>query len=258
MTALVVAALVLVAFMVGGFVVAQCKHDNSIVDVMYGLGYVLSAWVVAAAAGVENARGWVLLALITAWGLRLAFHIGRRNWGRGEDYRYTRMRAGWGRRQGLNALVRVFLLQGAIILVINAGVLYALGTPGPGLGALDGAGIVLWMLGFYFEAVGDHQLWVFRQDPGNRGTVMRTGLWRYSRHPNYFGEVVQWWGIYLIVAAAPGGAWFVFSPVLITLLIGFVSGIPLLERRYAASPAYDEYRRTTSIFLPMPPRRPEE
>jgi steroid 5-alpha reductase family enzyme len=191
---------------------------------------------------------------VLAWGLRLAIHIHVRDRGRGEDPRYKKWREEWGRWFLPRSFLQVFMLQGALLVMVAAPVIFVNAAPASPLGPLDALGALVWLTGFIFEAVGDLQLLRFRRDPANKGRLMTSGLWRYTRHPNYFGEVTLWWGVWLIAAAAPGGWVTVIGPLTITGLILKVSGIPMLESRYYGRPDFEEYRRRTSAFFPLPPR----
>jgi steroid 5-alpha reductase family enzyme len=231
-------------------------RDASIADVFWGPGFAFVA-IVAATLSPPSARATLLVVLTSAWGLRLALHIGTR-WRqkKGEDRRYQAMRANWGERFPLVSLVTVFLLQGVLLWVVSlplqAGA--ALGASHP-LGFLDAAGALLFAVGLAFEAVGDAQLSRFLADPGSRGKVMETGLWRYTRHPNYFGDALVWWGLGL-VGAASGAVWSLVGPALMTFLLVRVSGVSLLEKDIGhRRPAYAAYVRRTSAFLPRPPAR---
>jgi steroid 5-alpha reductase family enzyme len=230
-------------------------QDASIVDPFWGAGFVLVAWLSFWGSAGDPARRALALALVTVWGLRLSVHLLARNLGHGEDPRYRAMRAAHGGRFWLVSLGTVFGLQGLLMWVISLPVQVAVASPAPrGLGWLDAAGAALWAVGFLFEAVGDWQLRRFRADPRNRGRVLETGLWRYTRHPNYFGDAVQWWGLGCLGLAA-GAAWTLVSPVVMTFLLLKVSGVALLEKDIAERrPEYRRYVERTSAFVPWFPR----
>lgn len=233
-------------------------RDASIVDPWWGPGFVLVAAVSAAIApGGAAPRRALVGALVAAWGLRLGAHLLRRNAGRGEDPRYARMRASWGDRFPLVSLGTVFGLQALLLWIVSLPVQVAMRAVTPAsLGAWDAAGAFVWTVGFLFEAVGDAQLARFAADPANAGRVLDGGLWRYTRHPNYFGDCCAWWGLFLVACAVPGGAWTIVSPLVMTFLLRRVSGVPLLERGMARRrPGYEDYVRRTSPFVPWPPRR---
>ena len=248
-------AVLLILF--GGLWIASLPiRDASLVDRFWGVAFVvLAAWYTGVVGPVSGA-GPILLACVSIWGARLSLHITRRNWERDEDYRYRAMRERHGARFGVVSLFTVFLLQALLVWVIGMPLYAGLAGSRPRGGAvfLLGLGVALWVIGFLFETVGDAQLARHRADPARRGRVLDTGLWRYTRHPNYFGDAMVWWGLWLIAASA-GGWWTVFSPVLMTVLLLRVSGVTLLERRLADTrPGYGEYMARTRAFLPGRPR----
>jgi len=233
-------------------------RDASLVDRVWGLAFVVLAWTYAVAAGVWSARTVLVLVLVSVWGLRLSLFITVRNRGHGEDARYAAMRA---RRPGSftrRSLVSVFLLQAVLAWLISVPLLAATAIDGGSLGSLDALAVVLWSVGFVFEAGGDAQLARFLADGSNRGKVMDRGLWRYTRHPNYFGDTVVWWS-FLALALAVGAWWGAVGTLLMTFLIVKVSGVALTERRMgrpgSTRVGYDEYVRRTNAFFPGP-RRP--
>jgi steroid 5-alpha reductase family enzyme len=194
--------------------------------------------------------------VVTIWGLRLSLYILWRNWGKGEDFRYQKWREEAGGKWWWQSFFKVFLLQGLLLWVISAPLLAAQISATPArLTILDFVAIAVWAIGFFFEAVGDWQMARFKANPANKGQVLRTGVWRYTRHPNYFGDATQWWAYYL-VAAAGGGFWTIFSPIIMTTLLLRVSGVALLEKSLKETkPKYKEYVETTSAFIPWFPRK---
>lgn len=229
-------------------------RNASIVDPFWGTGFVLVAWVSHAAAGAGGLRAWLAILLASAWGLRLSAHLLRRSAGHGEDFRYAAMRAAHGERFRWVSLFTVFLLQGALLWTISLPLQVAVTTAGRPAGAIEVAAGILWAAGFAFEAIADRQLTRFRADPGSRGRVLDSGLWRYTRHPNYFGDALQWWAFGLLGVGA-GAPWTLLSPALMTFLLVRVSGVALLERDIAQRrPGYREYAERTSAFFPRPPR----
>jgi steroid 5-alpha reductase family enzyme len=231
-------------------------HDASIVDICWGMGFVLLAWVYCVLSPALTPRSWLVSALITLWGTRLSVHIFRRNHGKGEDPRYQAMRAARGPDFWRISLVRVFWLQGVILWFVAFPIFVAVRATTPAaLTAIDGLGLILFGVGLGFEAVGDYQLERFKADPRTRGTVLDTGLWRYTRHPNYFGDATLWWGMYVIAASTPGGWLTILSPLVMTLLLLKVSGVTLLEAGLKNSkPGYQAYVTRTSSFVPWFPR----
>lgn len=235
------------------FLLAAALRRNDLADVAWGPGFiVLSLYLLLA--GTPDARDVLLATLVAIWGARLALHISLRNRGRPEDFRYRNWREEWGKTALVRSWLQVFLLQGGILLIIATPLFASAAAQGPPLSLPSWIGLAVWVFGFGFEAIGDDQLRRFRSDPANRDRILTTGLWRYSRHPNYFGEVILWWGIFLIVLPVPGAWWTIVSPLLLTFLILRVSGIPMLEKKYAGNPEFDEYRRRTSALFPLPPR----
>jgi steroid 5-alpha reductase family enzyme len=255
-TVLATCAAAIAVYMAVVWALSLPLRDASIADVFWGPGFAFTA-IVAAFLSPPSARATLLVVLTSAWGLRLAFHIGTR-WRKKkeEDRRYQAMRATWGDRFPVVSLFTVFLLQGALLWVVSlplqAGA--ALGAVSP-LGPADLAGVLVFAVGLVFEAVGDAQLSRFLADPSSRGRVMETGLWRYTRHPNYFGDALVWWGRG-IIGAATGTWWCLVGPALMTFLLVRVSGVSLLEKDIAGRrPEYVAYIRRTSPFLPRPPAR---
>jgi steroid 5-alpha reductase family enzyme len=240
------------------WMVSVKRRDASIADICWGLGFVLLAWLYCFLSPALTPRSWLVAVLITLWGTRLSQHIFRRNRGKGEDPRYQAMRASHGRAFWWRSLFTVFWLQGAILWFVALPLLVAVSAAQPAaLTTVDGLGIFLFAVGFGFEVVGDYQLERFRAEPYNRGKVLESGLWRYTRHPNYFGDATMWWGIYTVAASTPGGWLTVLSPSLMTLLLMRVSGVTLLEDGLKASkPGYRAYIARTPAFFPWFPRAP--
>jgi steroid 5-alpha reductase family enzyme len=224
-------------------------RDASIIDLFWGPGFVVAGAAYAFGTAGDALRRFAVLALVAIWALRLAVHLARRNLGHGEDKRYVAMRAAGGRRWPLRSLFQVFWLQAGILWIVSLPIHGALVGAAP-LGPLDAAGVALWAAGFAFEAIGDAQLARFKADPSNAGRVLRRGLWAHTRHPNYFGEALMGWGIWLCAASA-GAWWTVFAPALMTFLLLRVSGVALLERTLAAEkPDYAAYVREVPAFFP--------
>ncbi len=253
------AAVAVAALMVGTWLVSLVLRNASIVDITWGLGFVVVAWVSALRADAASGAASVLVAMVTVWGLRLGVYLFWRNHGNGEDYRYVAMRRRWGKRFWLISLATVFVLQGALMWIVSLPVQVAhVGDARDG--ALAGValviGLALYAIGLLFEVVGDAQLARFKADPTNEGKVMRSGLWRYTRHPNYFGDACVWWGVGIVAQAVTGTWWALLGPLVMNILLLRVSGVALLERSLRKrKPDYAEYVRTTSAFVPRPPRR---
>jgi steroid 5-alpha reductase family enzyme len=248
-------AVVIAATMVILWLVSLVVRDASIVDIFWGAGFVLVAWVSFLLADGTPGRRWLLAILTTVWGLRLAGYLAWRNLGKGEDFRYRAMRARSGRAFWLISLFQVFLLQGVLMWVVSLPVQAGM-VPSSPVGALAWAGTLVWAVGLSFEAIGDLQLARFKSDPSNRGRVMDRGLWRYTRHPNYFGDFCVWWGLYLVALDGGGTWWTVIGPLVMSTLLIRVSGAALLEKSLETRRAgYAEYVQRTSGFFPRPPRR---
>ena len=237
------------------FLLAVIKKRNDVADVAWGLGFLLVALVTQGTRDTFHGRGLLITALVALWASRLAIHIHLRNKGKGEDYRYKAWREQWGQWFYLRTFLQVFMLQGLFMLVIAAPIVIVNTNRAVPLGWLDIVGISIWLVGFFFESVGDWQLARFTRDPKNRGQILQSGLWQYSRHPNYFGEVTLWWGLWLISHSAPCGWAGIIGPITITFLILKVSGIPMLEEKAILNPAFQEYAKRVSVFFPLPPRR---
>jgi steroid 5-alpha reductase family enzyme len=239
------------------WVISVVIRDASIVDIAWGFGFVVIAWVVRLTeGGSSNLRRNASLAAVTIWGLRLALHLGVRNLGKGEDYRYQLMRRKHGDRFALVSLPKVFLLQGALMLVVSAPAI-AGGLDAPvDRAALAWVGIAVCAIGIAIETIADRQLAAFRRNPANKQQTLNTGLWAWSRHPNYFGDALTWWGIWLISCAHPWGPATIVGPIVMTFLLRRVSGVPMLEHSMAKRrPGYAEYVARTPVFVPRPPRR---
>ena len=233
------------------------RRDASVVDVLWGLGFACVALVSYWVCDAPTSRARLVLFLTILWGLRLALYLGWRNAGQAEDFRYGAMRRRHGTRFALVSLYSVFGLQAALCWVISLPVQAAIASPVPAtLGPLDGLGTLLFVVGFFFESVGDLQLARFKADPFNRDKVMDRGLWALTRHPNYFGDTVVWWGFFVLALSTPVGLFTLPAPLLMTFLLRRVSGVPLLERSLVKRrPEYREYIERTSAFFPRLPRR---
>lgn len=244
------------ALMLVLWLISLVRRDASIVDPFWGTGFVIVAWLACGFNSVDGTRPLLLAGLVTVWGLRLSIYLLMRNRHHGEDRRYASMRSYHGRWFPLVSLGTVFLLQGVILwfvsIPIQVGIVHG-GTPP--LNAVDLVGVVVWTIGLLFETAGDWQLAIFKANSDNAGRVMDRGLWRYTRHPNYFGDFCVWWGLYLISISA-GGWWTIGSPLLMSVLLMKVSGVTLLESTISERrPDYAAYRSRTNAFFPGPPKR---
>jgi steroid 5-alpha reductase family enzyme len=248
-----VAALI---FMTAFYLVAVIKDDYSIVDTAWGLGFVVISRVSLGTMEEATTFHFIANLLVLIWGLRLAFYLWSRNKKVGEDYRYQEMRRDWGKSHRLHAFFKVFMLQGVLMWIISFPIMMinAQANRVPFNDFTHYIGLGLWVIGFLFEVGGDWQLARFKADPANKGLVMDKGFWRYTRHPNYFGETVLWWGFFLLTFTSIDNLWTVIGPVLITILLLKVSGVSLLEKKLSKNSKYAEYQRKTSAFIPLPPK----
>lgn len=249
-----VSALLVFIYMTLLFVLALVRRDNSIADVAWGPGFALVAGATMFMNGSFAPRQLIAATMVLIWGIRLGGRIYLRNRGKGEDERYRKWRETWGRSFVIRSYFQVFMLQG-ILLLLNSAPVIAINAHDAGKpGVLDLIGALLWITGFCFEAIADRQLDRFTADPGNRGRILDTGLWRYSRHPNYFGEVLLWWGLYVMALSVPWGWLSAIGPLTITALILFVSGIPMTEKLMERHPEFVPYKERTSVFFPWFPK----
>jgi steroid 5-alpha reductase family enzyme len=246
------AALLLAGYMCCMFIVGLKAQDNSLVDIAYGPAFLVACWGTWFFRGelIPHFRPLLLLSLLTLWGLRLGLHIGLRHRGQGEDFRYRKFRKDWGDTIIWRSFLQIYMLQGAVVLVVATPALLTMGAPGGSLAWSDLVGILLFSIGFFFEAISDWQLTVFKRGGANKGKIIMHGLWRYSRHPNYFGEATLWWGIFFVGLAGPYGLYGLISPLTIAFLLLKVSGIPMLEVKYQGNPEFEAYKARTNSFFP--------
>lgn len=248
------ALIIILAFGVVGWLFSLARNDVSFVDSLWSLFFLLAAVIFAFDAQPLSERGVLVLALVAIWAVRLSAYITLRNWGEPEDYRYQAIRAANEPGFAFKSLYIVFGLQGLLAWFIAMPLLPAI-TADSGLNAIDALALVVWLIGFVFEAGGDYQLRKFRSDPSNKGRVLNTGLWRYTRHPNYFGDFCIWWAFYLFAVAA-GGWWSIAAPLLMSFLLLRVSGVAMLEKTITnRRPEYADYIQNTNAFFPGPARK---
>ena len=242
-------SLILAGYATLWFIVSILKKRNDVADIAWGLGYVLLC---AFHAATKTMHPIVLICyvLVFLWGIRLSVFIYSRNKNKSEDFRYMQWRKEWGRSFFLRSFLQVYLLQAFLLLIIISPVLYAASFTQSEITIVSMIGIVIWLVGFYWQSVGDYQLRQFISTRKNKEEVLKTGLWKYSRHPNYFGEITMWWGIYLVIWPLPNSLFLIVGPLTITLLLRFVSGVPMLERRYDRNEAYQLYKAKVPALFP--------
>ena len=252
-TVLTASFVTIACLMLATWSVSLLRRDASIVDIVWGLGFVLVAWAAKFVTGASGAGNWLLLVMVTVWGLRLAGYLAKRNLGKGEDFRYRAMRRKHGERFAIVSLYTVFGLQGALMFIVSLPVTLGQRETDSGAGFIALLGFVVWAIGLYFEAVGDAQLARFKRDPRNEGRVMDQGLWALTRHPNYFGDCVVWWGLAIVGSTQGAGVWAFLGALVMTVLLVRVSGVAMLDKLLAKrKPGYAEYMARTSGFIPLP------
>jgi steroid 5-alpha reductase family enzyme len=232
------------------FIFALIKKDNSIVDIFWGLGFMVIAGYSLIQSGDLDLRKIIVNFLIVLWGLRLSFYIYQRNAGKDEDFRYKAWRKSWSLFY-LRSYFQIFMLQGLIMLVVASPIWFINFTSSGPLGLWDFLGLVTFGAGFLIEVLSDSELAEFKKNPANKGKLLTNGLWSKSRHPNYFGEALLWWGISFYALSMSGGWMTLVGPVVITLLLRFVSGVPMLEEKFKSHPDWDSYKAKTAPFVPF-------
>ena len=249
----IIALLVILGVGVASWVLSVFKKDVSFVDSLWSLFFLIAAAIFALGAQPLSGRGLLVLALVAIWALRLSIYITARNWGQAEDYRYQSIRANNDPGFTFKSLYIVFGLQGVLAWLIALPLLPAIASDSA-LNGIDLIAAALWLVGFVFEAGGDYQLSRFKARADSKRKVLDTGLWRYARHPNYFGDFCIWWAFYLF-AVASGGWWSIASPLLMSILLLKVSGVAMLENTISdRRPEYAQYIRRTNAFFPWPSR----
>jgi steroid 5-alpha reductase family enzyme len=247
--------ILLFCFFLTFFIIGQLIKNNSIVDIAWGLGFVVSAWYAFLNNSDIGIKGILITVCITIWGLRLTYHIAKRNLGKSEDYRYINMRKRWGNRFTLlKSFLNVYFLQMIIQFIVTLPIIYG-NTTMQEIHWYNWLGLLLWGVGFFFEAYGDYQLKQFKMNPLNKGKLMDKGLWLLTRHPNYFGDSAMWFGIFLITLTNFNGLWIIISPCLMTFFLVFVSGVRLLEKKYEGRADFEAYKKRTSAFIPWFPKK---
>jgi steroid 5-alpha reductase family enzyme len=265
--ALAISVIILLIYIIIAFIVCSIKKNNGLMDVFYGPGYVvtsLTALVVSILLGNSlNVRHIVMNILVLFWAIRLGTYVYIRNRGKPEDYRYARRRDEW-KNFLLQSFFRQFLFQGVVIIIVDIPVWFVNFSENPSVtsffdfyGITIWIGTLIWFIGFFFETLGDWSLYKFLQKPENKGKVMDKNVWKYTQHPNYFGEVTQWWGLFIIALAVPFGFITVIGPAYITFQIIKVSGVRLLDKHFEGNAEYQAYKKRTSSFIPWFPKKKE-
>ena len=250
-----ISILVLWVFFTATFIVAQVKKSNSIVDIAWGKGFVILAITAVLLNTDPSLNAYVVTGLIFLWGARLTYHLYIRNWNRPEDYRYVEMRNNWGKENQLvKFYFKIYMTQMVLLLIVGLPILLINTSTTYVFGLVEYVGLFIWIFGYFFEVVGDYQLKSFVKKPENKDKLIRRGLWKYTRHPNYFGEATMWWGIFLIVVRSTN-IFALISPVFITYLLLFVSGVPLLEAKMKKNPEFADYSKKTNKFIPWFPKK---
>ncbi len=236
------------------FLLSLFKKDYSIIDIAWGIGFLIVLTISQMYFQKTDTRSIILTLMILIWGTRLSYHIYLRSLGRGEDFRYAEMRKKWEKWANLTAYFKIFILQWLILLIVSSPIPLILKNSVSPIKESDFLGIIIFLIGFGFEAVADYQVLKFKNDPQNKGEILMEGLWKYSRHPNYFGETLIWWGI-LFLSMADGPLFYsIVGPVLITFLLYKVSGVPMLEKKYKDNAFYAAYKKRTNAFIPWFPK----
>jgi steroid 5-alpha reductase family enzyme len=244
------------------FFLALRWKRNDLADVIWGPGFVVlgaGAWVSEFLQGNFYWTWRMILAFsfLCIWAFRLFFHLGLRTWRKEtEDWRYQEMRERWKEKWKWNTYLWVFLFQGALMFLVGLPVVEIFRARPESFNFSFYLGVLLWLIGFLMETISDSQLKAFKSRPENKGRIMSQGLWSWSRHPNYFGDSLQWWGLFWLISTGLGNVFALIGPVLMTFLLLKVSGVPLLEKQMESRPGWDEYKRRTSLFFPWPPKEP--
>ncbi len=236
------------------FVISLLIKRNDIADIAWGLGFVTIVIFLFITQAPTLLSVFVYI-LTLIWGLRLAIHIGLRSKGKPEDFRYKKWREEWGKYFVLRSYLQVYLLQGFFMWIISLPIILVSMAKNQPISPFILVGSIVWLIGFVFESIGDYQLMLFIKQRQNKSDIMQTGLWKYTRHPNSFGEVLVWWGIFIMVLPLEYGLWAIISPITISFLLLYVSGIPMLEAKYKDNVAFEEYKKRTSAFFPKLPKK---
>ncbi|MCF8227823.1 MAG: DUF1295 domain-containing protein [Bacteroidales bacterium] len=246
-----VSAISIFIYMLVFYIIAQFIKDNSIVDIGWGGGFIIVSLVLLFYTENYGLPQLIMLLAVVLWGLRLSIHIFARNKGKEEDFRYANWRKQWGKMAWLIAFFKVFMLQGLVMLIVSLPIIINFAGVTEQICFLHYLGIALFLIGYYFEVVGDYQMSQFKKKPENKGRIIEEGLWKHTRHPNYFGEAVLWWGIFFMALPANLGWIAVISPLVMTFLLRYGSGVPMLEKKYEGREDWEAYKKRTPVFFPF-------
>ena len=235
------------------YILNTLKKNAGLIDIAWGLGFVVLAWIQYIT--YPHSLALILVVMVSIWGLRLAYHIGKRNIHQAEDFRYQQFRKDWGSSYWIRSIFQIYGLQGFLMMVISLAFMSGIFQAQLNSPLLIGVGVLMYSIGFLFEAIGDHQLKVYKEKPANKGKLIQHGLWSLSRHPNYFGDAMLWFGI-AITSIGLGSSWIALVGALtIGILLRFVSGVPLLEERLKKYDGFEKYAQKVPIFIPLLFRR---
>jgi steroid 5-alpha reductase family enzyme len=246
-------ALILFVYASCWFLISLFAKRNDVADVAWGMGYALLCLFHAITQPLHPIA-LVCYVLISTWAIRLSVYIHLRNIGKEEDFRYAQWRKEWGRSFIWRSFLQVYVLQAFLLLIVISPVLLAASAPVSQITGFTVVGVIVWLIGFYWQSVGDYQLTQFKKNRANSEEILDSGLWRYSRHPNYFGEITMWWGLYIIIWPLPNSVFFIIGPLTITFLIRYVSGVPMLERRYKDNELFQAYKQRVPALFPWFPK----
>ena len=255
-TLLIHSVLLIFMYMTLFFIASLVKKNNTLVDYAWGTGFIIIAIYSFITSESHHAIQIVITTLVILWGMRITIFLLIRNRGKTEDVRYKQLRETWGKDAVVHSFFKIFMLQGALLVIIAYPVLLVNATitniPFSWIHLLA---LLLWIAGFITEGIADLQLYLFLKKPESQGKIMTTGLWKYSRHPNYFGEIIMWWSLWIITLSTPYGWTGIISPLTITSLLLFVSGIPMAEALFDKNEQYQNYKKRTSVLIPWFPKK---
>lgn len=248
---LIIASITVLIFVLIFYSIAQFIKNNSIIDIGWGLGFITISLVLFSISPYIELKHYLITIFITIWGSRLSLHIFLRSRGKGEDFRYAQWRKNWGNKAAWIAFYKVFLLQGMLMLIISLPIIFVYNSQQTNISLINIIGVAIFIFGFLFESVADYQLTKFKKKEENKGRIITSGLWKYTRHPNYFGEAVLWWGIFLFSIELSASIVGIISPLLLNYLLIKISGVPLLEKKYSGRADWEDYKKRTPAFMPL-------